>query len=93
MFGSKTPNIFRKFKGKFQKPSDFWIKYSENIFKFYGGEVVVGENDSPTFYFCDPETFKESFIQNESSTFINYKFILDCKKKNAILDIKNYVLK
>lgn len=89
MFGQKSRNIFRAFKGFFGEMNTFGLKYSRNIFKFYGGEVVSDWNCNGEYlYFCDLENFEKP--DSDKKKYINYKWILDCKSNRAIVDIKEY---
>ncbi|KAL5281197.1 LIG4 family protein [Megaselia abdita] len=92
LYGKKSINIFRPYKGFFEDTKSFWLKFSKNIFKFYGGEIVsdISRNkDSQILYFCEKENLRK--IKNEKILYINYKWILDCKDEKTILDFKKYI--
>lgn len=90
MFGDKCTNIFRPFKGFFGELNSFDLKYSRNLFKFYGGEVVSDLDIPETLYFCELRNLKKHNDYNKFVKYVNCKWILDCKNNNKILDLKEY---
>lgn len=94
MFDQKSRNIFRAFRGFFGEMNTFGLKYSRNIFKFYGGDVVSDLNSLETghgkiLYFCDLENF-EKLDSDKKCVYVNHKWILDCKSNHTIVNIKEY---
>lgn len=85
----KKKHIFHGLKGHFEILDTFWLNYTKTIFKFFGGNIVEdlsSNNDDNK----DVLEFKDRNLGNKKRFIIDYKWIIECRKQNKLLDFYSF---